>query len=187
MKNIIKHNKTAGITLIALVITIIVLLILAGITVAQLSNNGLFESTKLAKEKYKNSSKKEDIDISQYSNSIESYINGNRDFKIEKVEITDVASGWSVTNNSVRIGDLIFINFYFYKNSQWTVGWNNNIAKISAPAKMDNCFDLLEGYNGSNKGEFRIETNGAIDAYITCTWPAANDFVKCNGVYYIGE
>ena len=53
MKKITKDNK--AITLIALVITIIVLLILAGIAVAGLSGNGLFDRTKIAKEKnYKN-------------------------------------------------------------------------------------------------------------------------------------
>ena len=50
MKILNKKNK--GITLVALVITIIILLILAGISIAQLTGNGLFENAKLAKEKY---------------------------------------------------------------------------------------------------------------------------------------
>ena len=49
-KNIVK--KQTGITLIALVITIIVLLILAGVSIAMLTgNNGTLTQTKLAKEK----------------------------------------------------------------------------------------------------------------------------------------
>ena len=68
MKIIIKNNK--AITLIALVITIIVLLILAGITVAQLSGNGLFESAKLAKEKYKKSRDLEDSTLEDYEDAI---------------------------------------------------------------------------------------------------------------------
>ena len=57
-----KHIKTknAGITLIALVLTIIVLLILAGISIATLTGSGLFENAKLAKEKSENSQKKEE-------------------------------------------------------------------------------------------------------------------------------
>lgn len=47
-------SKNKGITLVALVITIILLLILAGITINQLSQNGLFKKSKLAKEKYDN-------------------------------------------------------------------------------------------------------------------------------------
>ena len=51
MKNTFKSSK--GITLVALVITIIILLMLAGITVVALSGeNGLFSKTKQAREKY---------------------------------------------------------------------------------------------------------------------------------------
>lgn len=39
-----------GITLVALVITIIILLILAGISIASLSNTGLFKNAQKAKE-----------------------------------------------------------------------------------------------------------------------------------------
>lgn len=45
--------KNKGITLIALVITIIILLILAGITIATLTGqNGLLKNAKTAKETY---------------------------------------------------------------------------------------------------------------------------------------
>ena len=77
MKKITKDNK--AITLIALVITIIVLLILAGIAVAGLSGNGLFDRTKIAKEKYDNSKKYEDEQIEKYSNEINSRIDSSRE------------------------------------------------------------------------------------------------------------
>ena len=48
------HNKNNGITLVTLVITVIILLILAGISIASLTGNGLFEKAKLAKEKQEN-------------------------------------------------------------------------------------------------------------------------------------
>ena len=78
MKRIYEIKKKSGITLIALVITIIVLLILAGITVAQLSGSGLFESAKLAKEKYQKAKELEDETIEDY----EDVITGNRGNKI---------------------------------------------------------------------------------------------------------
>ena len=88
MKKINKNrNKDIGITLIALVITIIVLLILAGITIAQLSNNGLFQQTNIAKEKYKNSQDYEDEQIDSYSNEIDSYLEGYRNFDIKNIEL----------------------------------------------------------------------------------------------------
>lgn len=47
----------------ALVITIIVLLILAGVTIAQLTENGLFEKVKLAKEKQSEAEIKEKVQL----------------------------------------------------------------------------------------------------------------------------
>ena len=66
----LQNNKKAqkikehGITLIALVVTIILLLILAGVTISQIAgSNGLFQRTRQAVEKYKNSAEEEQIQI----------------------------------------------------------------------------------------------------------------------------
>ena len=45
--------KNKGITLVALVVTIILLLILAGITISSLTGSGLFENAKIAEQKAK--------------------------------------------------------------------------------------------------------------------------------------
>ena len=60
-----------GITLVALVITIIILLILAGITISQLTENGLITKIIEAKEKQKNSEEYENNIINQYIQDIE--------------------------------------------------------------------------------------------------------------------
>ena len=52
MKKILKNSKNHGITLIALVITIIVLLILAGITISSILNDdGILQKAGEASEK----------------------------------------------------------------------------------------------------------------------------------------
>ena len=80
----LKNNK--AITLVALVITIIILLILAGITIATLTNSGLFDKAKTAQEQYQNAQDYEKIEIGKYSNEIESYTIGNRSMtNIEKM------------------------------------------------------------------------------------------------------
>ena len=54
------NYKEKGITLVALVITIIILLILAGVTISTaLGQNGLFQRAKIAGEKYKESEEQE--------------------------------------------------------------------------------------------------------------------------------
>ena len=47
-KIMMKKEQSKGITLIALSITIIVLIILAGITITHLTGNGIFENVKEA-------------------------------------------------------------------------------------------------------------------------------------------
>ncbi len=63
-------RNVRGITLIALVITIIVLLILAGVTIAQLTGNGLFEKAKLAKEKSDEAQSEENEILQDYEKKI---------------------------------------------------------------------------------------------------------------------
>ncbi len=63
-----------GITLIALVITVIVLLILAGVTIAALSgDNGILTRAKEAKEKTEQAQKEEEKTLSSIENIIEKY------------------------------------------------------------------------------------------------------------------
>ena len=85
-----KINNNKAITLIALVITIIVLLILAGITVAQLSGNNLFENAKLAKEKYQQAREQEDEILGDYEDSI----TGDRGNKVNYSTEEQVVGSW---------------------------------------------------------------------------------------------
>ena len=66
-----------GITLIALVITIIILLILAGVSIVQLSGSGLFGKAKQAKEKSKNAQDDENVKLEEYEGWLGNYTGGN--------------------------------------------------------------------------------------------------------------
>ena len=52
-------KQERGITLIALIITIIILLILAGVTLGTLSANGIFDKSRNAKDQYTAAQNKE--------------------------------------------------------------------------------------------------------------------------------
>jgi len=72
-----KRNK--GITLIALVITIVVLIILAGVAISlSIGENGIFNKAKYASEMYSNEQENEKIEIGKYPNSIDEYVDGGR-------------------------------------------------------------------------------------------------------------
>ena len=64
-------KNTKGITLVALVITIIILLILAGISIQVITNTGLFEKAKEAKKQNEISSIKEQIQLELYAKQSE--------------------------------------------------------------------------------------------------------------------
>lgn len=76
MKKFNLKNKR-GITLVALVITIIILLILAGISISTLINSGLFERAREAEETSKNAQDRENSILSQYENIMNEYLSGN--------------------------------------------------------------------------------------------------------------
>ncbi len=62
-----------GITLVALVITIIILLILAGISISALTNTGIFQKGKEAKEKTQNAEKEQSQTLSEYEKELNKY------------------------------------------------------------------------------------------------------------------
>ena len=68
-----RTRRETGITLIALVITIIILLILAGISIQAITNTGLFENAKLSKEKYENAQLEEQNILADYEKQIDKY------------------------------------------------------------------------------------------------------------------
>ena len=71
MKKIMKNQK--GITLVALVITIIILLILAGISISTLTNTGIFEKAKDAKEKSEAEEKQQSKTLDSYEKELNKY------------------------------------------------------------------------------------------------------------------
>ena len=68
-------TREKGITLIALIVTIIVLLILAGVTInLAVNNQGIFNKAKTATRAYKNASEEEEASLALLENEIVKYI-----------------------------------------------------------------------------------------------------------------
>ena len=72
-----KDKNIKGITLVALVITIVILLILAGISIQAITNTGLFANAKKAKEKSIEGQLKEEISLAIQSIQTEEIYKGN--------------------------------------------------------------------------------------------------------------
>ena len=71
-----KTKEMKGITLVALVITVIILLILATISIQTLTNTGLFGKAKEATKKYSEAEEKEKIQMELYYAQINKSTNG---------------------------------------------------------------------------------------------------------------
>ena len=83
-------NKNKGITLVALVITIIILLILAGISISALTNTGIFGKAKDAKQKSANAELDQNTKLDEYENEIDKYLpkkNNNKTVEQSKEKV----------------------------------------------------------------------------------------------------
>lgn len=129
------YNKKdkKGITLIALVITIIVLLILAGVTISTLTGeNGIISNAITAKDTYEQKEIEEQIELAKYSlievedkkasaENIKNYL-VNNGFKPEDIEILPKDDD----NEILKVGDYEFevpiykVTLYFEKGENWT-------------------------------------------------------------------
>ena len=121
-----KEKLSRGITLVALVITIIILLILAGISISALTNQGLFKNAQKAKKTTEEAQKKETDLLEQYESELNKYIeNGRWDGKVNKPELmtgmsaikftdpTDSAEGAVVDTTSSDA------EWYSYEDKKW--------------------------------------------------------------------
>ena len=88
------REKCKGITLVALVITIVILLILAGISISTLTNTGIFQKAKDAKKAGENAEKEQNAILSEYEKEMDQYGNNTlvSNFNSGKVKIGDYVS-----------------------------------------------------------------------------------------------
>ena len=197
-----QRKKENGITIVALVITIIILLILAGVAIIALTKSDLLENAKMAKNATENAQNTENIALAEYQDKIDQYIESGRDValsdevksytdnkisEVEKVEITDLVSDWVLKyNNSVKKGDMVYLEFALSKQTSWSYGWNSNIAKIPVLSNK-NIYELtLNDWEGKGTGEIRMN-NGNISIYELGMYGSVENIIVVNATFYIGE
>ena len=95
----INKNKDRGITLVALVITIIILLILATISIQSLTNTGLFKNAQKAKDKTQNAAENQAKTLNEYEDELNKYISGDVKKPVKKVS-DNIGNVLSTTDNT---------------------------------------------------------------------------------------
>jgi len=99
-----KRNR--GITLIALVITIVVLIILAGVAISlSLGENGIFNKAKFATEEYANEQEKEGKEINELAIQIGDIVESTRDDVTEKMKAFKKRLATVITSKGVETSE----------------------------------------------------------------------------------
>ena len=149
-----KEKINRGITLIALVITIIVLLILAGVAIAALNHTKLFEKTKDAKKMYENSAEEENKTLLDYEEKILAVVNNREsDIKLKECKI-------EIKNYELKVSNIDkIVSFSVVKNG-----------KVVDTVKGNTC-------------ELHFEDTGRFDIYVIAIDEDANVY-KSNIVEY---
>ena len=119
-KKQVKREK--GITLVALVITVVVMLILAGVAIAAVvDGDGLFSKTRQAAETYENAADKESYMLENLIGQIDHYIEEEEETPIEEtIEVGDFvnydAGTWNQSTDTSKI-----------QSSGGTVTWSSSL------------------------------------------------------------
>ena len=133
---IIKNN--GGITLIALVVTIVILIILAGISIIGVTKNGIFSKAKIAKEKYTNAQKIENKKLQEYEKSL---TDSSRDNENGFKESSIIGEVTVETEEIYGTSGVFKINVDSKTNMEDIRGYgiliNNELVRISENSEME--------------------------------------------------
>ena len=164
-------KKNEGITLIALVITIVVLIILASVAITlSLGNNGVFKKAAKAKEDTLVAQNEESMQIAQTTNSIDEIVGetrGTTDNTTSPVQYTLLGrTNAGATNTNVTLVDSI--NNYRYVLVNYSEGFTSIM-----PIQMFRDVGMLRASTNSNYGStqyvsdtvctlYKSDTNAAV-------------------------
>ena len=157
--NLKNKKEENAITLVALVITIIILLILAGITILQLTQNGLFEKSKIAKTRTEYTSAKEIIELKLMEIQAECINKGNGYNLVEIAEGMKNADNIKIERYYDSIDDLkgIVVSANQYSKYKFLIGESCEIERVTTEKITDTLditkFEILEEFEKNIFGE----------------------------------
>ncbi len=164
-----------GITLVALVIMIVILVILAGVTIVQLNNKGLLKNAKLAREKYTNSQKEENTVLDDYLNKIDNLEiagNGRDTVTIDREEYNQLIKRiekleQSTSNIELDNSNMVDISSYWDSNNPY-VFEKNGVIEIQ--------------YSSSSSGSYFLSIHLSDYPYVPylndCNWGTGKSYSK---------
>ncbi len=133
-------NGKKGITLISLVLTIIILLILATISIQSLTNTGLFAKAQEAKEKTQNAEENQARILNEYEDELNKYVSGASQAKTDwtgKVNKPKLMTGMTAIKFNEPTGDEKASEGSVVKTTDTDTAWYDYDAKKWANAQTE--------------------------------------------------
>lgn len=189
MINKLKHKTNKGITLVALVVTIIVLLILAGIVISLfIGNNGIFDRAKEAEEESKKASLKEELEFEILDVQVEKTTIGENATKKEIAERLDTIGDVNNCTQEIIEGEYKNYEFWVDKNNKVTIGNRIEGEKPKGGTFVINHTNEEEikicVWGEMPNGEVKIQSLSGLENSENTTETTSIYTVKENGTYY---
>ena len=194
MKKEIKNKQEKGITLIALVVTIVVLLILAGVSLSLvIGNDGIMKRAKEAKNRYAEAQTNDEKQLNELANGIDEMETG-----IKKVDGVPIPEGFAYVGGTKASGLVISdaaADNEKYKG-QTTVGTDlkgNQFVWIPVDSIADYkrtaySIQIASGTTDTATNSEQIKVSSSISDYFKEALPAdEKTSVETNKGFYIGR
>ena len=185
----IKEKK--GITLIALAVTIVVILILAGVTIdAVFSDNGIINKAKEAADRMNNLVKEDEAELNELLNELNETMDSNWNSNIEIPEGNNEGGGENTETDEENIGDLIddgtiqigdYVAYQPSGDESYTISRTYSGASSDQKINKDNLNWRV--WDKTKEGNVRLISETATSAKITLN--GANGYN--NGVYLLDD
>ena len=182
MKKEIKNKQEKGITLIALVVTIVVLLILAGVSISLvLNNNGVISKAKEAKNQYAEAQTNDEKQLEETSDWIDEMETG-----IKKVDGVPIPDGYYYVGGTKAKG--LVISDEEADAGKYKTVTDGNIPKtklignqwvwvpVETPSSLYTTVDAGVALKGSTGAKTTKYTNSEIISGITRVLPGSTDY-----------
>ena len=177
MKKILKNKK--GITLVALVVTIVILLILAGISISTLTNTGIFEKAKDSKQKSDEASLDQNTKLDEYESEINAYLPGINANTIASATDTEKANYYGKSVNYTSANGVTGWKIFYAGKMTEATDETNNIYLIA-----DDYVDVAKLPKGTNEAGQSV---GSAPANTSTDYPKTAQFDNVISNYSTGS
>jgi len=211
-----KINREKGITLIALVITIIILLILAGISISALTNQGLFKNAKITQNATEKAEAEQGKTLNEYEDEINKYLSNNDKTEGKLVDASAIAKatdtekatnyyGKTVTGytpvNGTIVGWKIFYadesNIYLIADDYVTIenvptkngkALNPSVDENGNvyPKQLNFNSEIIDQYTSINASLINNNVNSSLNSSIIDKWMNRYKVANFLDLYHIG-